>query len=89
MLLGRYLKLLMALKQRTHAQRSALRIEDNEVARNTPSDETDGGNELSVKLSSLSLAQKKQFHQAMDRLRRQKPVDDLDEILRPILKSPL
>lgn len=87
-LLGRFIELLSALRERTHAQRNALVIEGSSGKINLGCNKEAEDNLLSKTINTLSLTEKKRFHQSMDRLRRQKSVDDFSEILQPLLKPP-
>ena len=71
-ILGRYLFLNQALRQRNHAQRDTLQIEE--------------GN-LSAMLEQLTAAQRKALHGAFGKLSRQKQVDDLAALLRSLLRA--
>lgn len=68
--LGRFLFLEKALRNRNHARRDVLQINKGD---------------LSVLLDSLTGSQQKELHKACARLRQQKPVIDLAEQLRPLL----
>ncbi len=70
--LGRFLILEQALRNRTHARREKLQISEGDLA---------------VVLKQLSSSQQKSLHRAMDRLRRQKPVEDLEAVLRPLFRQ--
>jgi GTPase Era involved in 16S rRNA processing len=67
--LGRYLYLENALRNRTHARRDSIQI--NEA-------------DLSDRIAGLSSIQQRELHSSMDRLRRQKPVEALEAILKPL-----
>lgn len=67
--LGRYLFLDRALKHRNHARRERLEIREGDLA---------------ALLEQLDRSQLRNVHTALDKLRRQKPVVDLAEVLRPL-----
>ena len=68
--LGRFLFLEQALRSRTHARRDDIVVKEGE---------------LTEKIALLETSAQRELHKALDRLRRQKPVDDLAELLRPLL----
>lgn len=68
-LLGRYLFLEKTLNERTHAHRDAIHIEEGDLA---------------GLIAHLTEARQRALHGALDRLRQQRPVDNLVEILRPL-----
>jgi hypothetical protein len=68
--LGRYISLEGALRNRTHAWRDTLQIEEGD---------------LSKALKQLSIRQRKSLHSAFNRLRKQKPVKNLRAALAPLL----
>ena len=68
--LGRYLYLENALGNRTHARRDSIQI--NEA-------------DLTDRIARLSSMQQRELHKSMDRLRRQKSVEALDTILKPVM----
>lgn len=70
--LGRYLYLADALRHRTHAHRDKLQINEGD---------------LSALINTLTKAQQASLHRALDRLRRQKPVEDLRQYLHVLLVS--
>ena len=70
--LGRYLYLDTALRNRTHAQRDSIQISEGD---------------LTDRIAALSRSQQGELHQALERLRRQKSVEDLKAVLRPILDA--
>ena len=67
--LSRFLFLQQTLQNRTHARRDSIRIEEGD---------------LSGLLERLSSPQQRELHAGLDRLRRQRAVDDLPELLRPL-----
>lgn len=69
-LLGRFLHLEELLQSRTHAQRDSIKI-------------TEG--ELQGRISKLSDKQQKLIHKALDRISKQKPVENLAQLLKPLL----
>jgi hypothetical protein len=70
--LGRYLFLDRALKYRNHAQREPLEIKEGDLA---------------ASLEQLDRSQLRDVHTALEKLRKQKPVPDLAEVLRPLLSD--
>ena len=68
--LGRFLFLEQALRSRTHARRDDIVVKEGE---------------LTEKIALLETSAQRELHKALDRLRRQKPVDDLAKLLRPLL----
>lgn len=76
-LLGRFLHLEALLQQRTHARRDTLIV--------VVDVESKGGGELQKKISTLNDDQQKSLHKALDRISRQKPVEDLATVLKPLL----
>jgi hypothetical protein len=70
--ISRFLFLEQALRQRTHARRDVLVIEAGDLA---------------ARIETLSPTEKKNLHNALDRLRRQKPVDDLPAALQPLIEQ--
>ena len=69
--LGRFLYLADALRNRTHARREQLTIQEGD---------------LSSRISKLDNNQQRALHRALDRLRQQKSVEDLDQIVLALLK---
>jgi len=67
--LGRFLFLQQALRTRTHARRDSIVIKEGD---------------LTEKIALLKSSTQRDLHQALDRLRRQKPVDDLAAVLQPL-----
>ena len=67
--LGRFLFLEQALLSRTHARRDDVVVKEGD---------------LTEKIASMENSEQRQLHQALDRLRRQKSVDDLESVLRPL-----
>lgn len=67
--LGRFLFLEQALRTRTHARRDSIVVKEGD---------------LTEKIALLEGSSQRGLHQALDRLRRQKPVDDLAGLLRPL-----
>jgi GTPase Era involved in 16S rRNA processing len=67
--LGRFLFLEQALLNRTHARRDSIVVKEGD---------------LTEKIAQLEGSAQKELHQALDRLRRQKSVDDLVGVLRPL-----
>ncbi len=67
--LGRFLYLENALRNRTHAQRDTLQIKEGD---------------LTDRIALLTAPQQAQLHKALNRLRSQKPVDDLAAVLKPL-----
>ena len=43
--------------------------------------------DLAARIDRLSVPQRKALHQALDRLRKQKPVDNLQMVLQPLLEG--
>lgn len=70
--LGRFLYLADALRHRTHARREKLAISEGD---------------LSARIAQLSKNEQSALHRALDKLRKQKPVDDLVSRLRALLNS--
>lgn len=70
--LSRFLFLFDAMQERTHARRDALSVEEGD---------------LSARIGTLGKEAQGRLHRALDRLSRQKPVEDLPGALRPLLKS--
>ncbi|MEX0619328.1 MAG: DUF3482 domain-containing protein [Pseudohongiellaceae bacterium] len=68
--LGRFLFLDKALRERTHARRDRIQINEGDLA---------------SLLDQLSGTEKKELHAALDRLRRQRVVETIEEVLRPLL----
>jgi len=68
--LSRFLSLLEALRQRTHASRERISIEEGD---------------LSGRIARLDAGQQRRLHGALERLARQRSVDDLQAVLRPLL----
>lgn len=68
-LLGRFLFLAQALRQRNHARRDLLQIEEGDLA---------------AQLDLLSTGQKKALHAAFDRLAQHKTVANLELVLQPL-----
>lgn len=71
-LLGRFLHLEEVLQSRTHARRDSIQI-------------TEG--KLQDKISTLSDSQQKSLHSALEHLSKQKSVDDLAKVLKPLLTT--
>lgn len=69
-LLGRFLHLEELLRMRTHAQRDSVQISEGK---------------LQEKISQLSDQQQKNLHKALDKISRQKPVENLSNTLLPLL----
>lgn len=67
--LNRYLFLYDALQKRTHARRDILHI---------------GEGDLSARIGRLSREQQSSLHREMDRLARQRPVENLEFVLEPL-----
>lgn len=67
--LGRFLFLEQALRTRTHARRDSIVVKEGD---------------LTEKIALLEGSTQRDLHQALDRLRRQKPVDDLVAVLLPL-----
>ena len=67
--LGRFLYLENALRNRTHAQRDTLQIKEGD---------------LTDRIALLTAPQQAQLHKALNRLRSQKSVDDLAAVLKPL-----
>jgi hypothetical protein len=70
--LGRFLYLADALRHRTHAHREKLRISEGD---------------LSARIKQLDREQQAGLHRALDRLRRQKPGDDLEPLLYALIAT--
>jgi len=70
--LGRYLYLADALRNRTHAHRENLQIQEGD---------------LSARIARLSKSQQSNLHRALDRLRQQKPAEDLQASLHALLQG--
>ena len=68
-ILGRYLSMAVALKNRNHARQDSLNIQEND---------------LSTALEKLSSTETRSIHHAFGRLSRQKSVDDLFSVLKPL-----
>lgn len=68
-ILGRYLSMAFALKNRNHARQDRLNIQEND---------------LSTALEKLSSAETRAIHHAFNKLSRQKSVDDLFSVLEPL-----
>ncbi len=68
--LGRYLYLAEALRHRTHAHREKLQISEGDLA---------------ARIKQLSSEEQAGLHRALDRLRKQKPVDNFRKNLRALL----
>ena len=77
-LMGRFLQLEALLHTRTHARRDTLVIAESY------GEEMRTG-ELQGKISNLDDDQQKALHKALDRISRQKPVEDLAKVLKPLL----
>ena len=71
-LLGRFLHLEALLHQRTHARRDTLKIAEGE---------------LQTRISLLDKGEQKSLHKALDRISQQKTVEDLSDILKPLLTN--
>ncbi|MFK7863889.1 MAG: DUF3482 domain-containing protein [Pseudohongiellaceae bacterium] len=69
-LLGRFLHLEELLQSRTHAQRETINVNEGK---------------LQERIGDLNEAQQKSLHKAMERLSKQKNVEDLPKILQPLL----
>jgi len=67
--LGRFLFLEQALRTRTHAQRDSIVVKEGA---------------LTEKIALLESSTQRDLHKALDRLRQQKPVDNLVGILKPL-----
>lgn len=67
--LGRYLYLEKALRSRTHARRDSLQIKEGD---------------LTDRIALLTSLQQTELHKALDRLRNQKPVENLAGALKPL-----
>lgn len=67
--LGRYLYLEKALRNRTHARRDSLQINEGD---------------LTDRITLLTTPQQSELHKALDRLRNQKPVENLTAVLKPL-----
>ncbi len=70
MVLGRFLFLEQALRTRTHAQRDSIEVKEGA---------------LTEKIALLESSNQRDLHKALDRLRQQKPVDELVGVLLPLL----
>lgn len=70
--LGRFLYLADALRNRTHARREKLEIREGD---------------LPARVNRLERQQQAQLHKALDRLRQQKPTEDFTNILQALLGS--
>jgi GTPase Era involved in 16S rRNA processing len=70
--LGRYLYLADALRHRTHAHRDKLQISEGD---------------LSARINTLTKAQQASLHKVLDRLRQQKPAEELRQCLQVLLVS--
>lgn len=70
--LGRFLFLEQALRTRTHARRDSILVKEGD---------------LTEKIALLEGSTQRDLHQALDRLRQQKPVDDLASVLRPLFDT--
>ena len=70
--LGRYLYLAMALRNRTHARRDSIQI---------------GEGDLTDLIAALSSREQSDLHKALERLRRQQAVEDLKAVLKPVLAA--
>lgn len=79
-LVGRFLQLEALLQQRTHARRDTLVIAGLEA-----NGEAENGGDLQGKISELKDDQQQSLHRALDRIGRQKPVENLAEVLKPLL----
>ncbi len=69
-LLGRFLHLEKTLQSRTHARRDSIQV-------------TEG--KLQDRISTLNSAQQKALYKALELLSKQRPVDDLAKVLKPLL----
>lgn len=67
--LGRFLLLDKALRNRTHARRDSLKISEGDLA---------------DRLALLTNSQQGELHKALERLRKQKPVEDLAAVIKPL-----
>lgn len=67
--LGRFLLLDKALRNRTHARRDSLKISEGDLA---------------DRLTLLTNSQQGELHKTLERLRKQKPVEDLAAVLKPL-----
>jgi len=70
--LGRYLYLATALRHRTHARRDSIQI---------------GEGDLTDRIAALSSKEQSDLHKALERLRRQRGVEDLRAVLKPVLAA--
>ncbi|MEX0964224.1 MAG: DUF3482 domain-containing protein [Pseudohongiellaceae bacterium] len=70
--LGRYLYLADALRNRTHAQRESLQIQEGD---------------LSARITKLEKSHQSNLHRALDRLRRQKPAENIQASLIELLQA--
>lgn len=71
-LLGRFLHLEEILQSRTHARRDSIQVNEGK---------------LQDRIFTLNDSQQKSLHRALERLSKQKPVDDLTDVLRPLLTT--
>lgn len=69
-ILARFLFLSDALLKRTHASRTAIKIQEGDLA---------------ARIDQLNAEQQRRLHAAVDRLSKQKPVEQLAETLKPLL----
>ena len=72
LLLGRFLFLEQALRTRTHARRDSIVVKEGV---------------LTEKIALLESSTQRDLHKALDRLRQQKPVDNLANVLQPLFDS--
>ena len=70
--MGRFLYLADALRQRTHARRETLEIQEGDLA---------------SRINQLPQPRQAALHRALDRLRRQKPGDDLAPLLLALIRD--
>ena len=70
--LGRFLFLEQALRTRTHARRDSIVVKEGV---------------LTEKIALLESSTQRDLHKALDRLRQQKPVDNLSNVLQPLFDS--
>lgn len=70
-IIARFLFLLDALKARTHASREKVQVEEGDLA---------------ARIEKLGSEQQRRLHSTMDRLSRQKPVEQLADSLKPLLE---
>ena len=68
--LGRYLFLENALRNRTHARRDSIQISEGD---------------LKDRIAQLSSSQQGELHRSFERLRHQKSAEDLSAVLEPLL----